>query len=249
MPPFFRTLILFLQKQTLWLARHWEFVANGLFALILAGAILAPLLMSLGYTDAAQWVYRQYAPHDHQLPQRSYFLFSPDGGVKSYSLEQILNWGGNPFNLRAFVGNAGIGFKMALNHRMVALFLGLLGGGLLWSSYLWQPRITPGLLALFTFPMFFDALSHMADERLGFVLLRGNLWAVWLTGGIMPPEYYNGTTIGSLDWWLRTVTGLLFGLGTVWYLYPYLGQRFNAVRRELEPRLRKAKNQQSLVQS
>ncbi len=244
-PTFTKTIILFLQKRILWLAQHWELAVNGVFALILAGAVAAPLLMSLGATDAGEWLYRQYAPHDHQLPQRSYFLFSPDGGVKSYSLAQVLDWGGIPSNLRAFVGNPDIGWKMALNHRMTAIFIGLLAGGLVWSMYLWQPRITPALLVFFVFPMLLDALSHMADERLGFNFRTGNPWSVWLTQGIMPPEYYSGTTIGTINWWLRTVTGLWFGLGTSWYLFPYFERRFRAIRYELEPRLRKIENGQS----
>ena len=239
-----RPFILFLQKRILWLARHWEMAVNGVFALVLAGAIAAPLMMSLGWTDAARWLYRQYAPHDHQLPQRSYFLFSPEGGVKSYSLDDVLAQGANRYNLRAFWGNTQMGWKMAMNHRMVAIFIGLLAGGLLWSSYVWQPRISPALLVVFVFPMFFDALSHMADERLGTMWRTGNLWSVWLTHGIMPPEYYSGTTIGTINWWMRTVTGFWFGLGTALYLFPYFDRRFTAIRRELEPKLRKIKNMQ-----
>jgi len=235
---------LFLNRAVLWLARHWELVANGLFALVLGGAILAPALMSAGLTDAGQAVYRLYAPHDHQLPQRSYFLFSPQGGVRSYSLTQVLAWGGDPRNLRAFVGNPGIGFKTALNHRMLAIFIGLLAGGLLWSSTYLQPRITPFRLALFSFPMFLDALSHMFSEHGPFPFRQGNVWAVWLTGGAFPAEFYTGTTIGTLNWGLRTLTGLLFGLGTVWYLFAYLDRRFAAIRRVLEPRLRKARGGQ-----
>ena len=237
--------ILFLQKQILKFARHWELAVNGVFALVLAGAILAPGLMALGWDDAAGWVYRQYAPHDHQLPQRSYFLFSPDGGIKSYELDEILALGANRFNLRAFVGNADIGFKMAMNHRMTAIFIGLLAGGLLWSSYAWQPRVTRFLLILFVLPMFVDALTHMADERLGTVFRTGNPWSVWLTNGIMPETYYTGTAIGTINWWLRTVTGMLFGMGTSLYLFPFFELRFNAIRKELEPKLRKIENGQS----
>jgi len=240
-----QTSILFLQKQILRLARHWELAVNGVFALVFAGAILAPGLMALGYDDAATWVYRQYEPHDHQMPQRSYFLFSPAGGIKSYELDEILAFGANRFNLRAFIGTADIGFKMAMNHRMTAIFIGLLAGGLLWSSYAWQPRMTRFLLILFVLPMFVDALTHMADERFGTVWRAGNLWSVWLTNNIMSPEYYTGTAIGTINWWLRTVTGLLFGLGTSLYLFPFFEYKFTAIRAELEPKLRKIEKGQS----
>jgi uncharacterized membrane protein len=234
-----RDVVIFLNKLILFLARRWELLANGLFALVLGLAILAPALMAAGLTEAGQAIYRFFAPHDHQLPQRSYFLFSQVGGIQTYSLEQILTWGALSFYPRAFVGNPEIGFKMAINHRMTAIFVGLLGGGLLWSSTYVQPKVRWFGLTLLTFPMMLDALSHMATERMGFPFREGNLWAVWLTGGAFPTNFYTGTTMGSLDWLLRTVTGLLFGLGTVWYLYPYLHRNFANIRKELEPKLRK----------
>lgn len=235
-----RTFVIFLNKLILRLAKHWEPAANTLFGAMLVAAVLAPGLSAAGFEDAGGRFYRLLAPHDHQLPQRSYFLFSPTGGVvESYSLEQILDWKADPDNLRAFTGNREIGFKMALNHRMTAIFIGLFLGGLLWSSTFFQPKMNRLRLALVAFPMMLDALSHLVTERTGLPIRLGNAWAVWLTAGSLPPEFYAGTTIGSLDWALRTITGLLFGLGTVWYLFPYFERQFTDIRQQVEPKLRR----------
>ncbi|OQY37131.1 MAG: hypothetical protein B6243_01310 [Anaerolineaceae bacterium 4572_5.2] len=146
-----RTLVIFLNKLILGLARHWKAITISIFALVLGTAILAPALMSAGYPDAAQRIYHFYTPHDHQLPQRSYFLFSRNKGVQTYSLTQILAWNVRPNELRSFVGNAEIGYKTALNHRMLAIFTGLLIGALVWTVDLLRPRV--------------DRLLHQIAER------------------------------------------------------------------------------------
>lgn len=231
-----RTVIIAIQRAILGLARYWFIAANLVSLTILALAFLAPALMAEGYTGAGQAIYRSLAPHDHQLPQRSYFLFGQMGGLQTYSLEQVLAWGADPNNLRAFVGNAEIGFKMALNERMVAIFAALVFGGLVWGLTGGRPRLSPWLFLLLTTPLLLDGFSHMASENSGLGFRQANNWAVQLTGGAFPAAFYTGSTLGSLNWLLRTVTGVLFGLGFVWFLFAYLADNFAAVRRRLEPR-------------
>src|SRR5688572_27666902 len=93
---FTRTTLIFLQKVILFLARYWFLLANLVTLTILAAALLAPTFMSLGWPEAGQALYRFLAPHNHQLPQGSYFLFGPQA---SYSLEEILAFGADPQNL------------------------------------------------------------------------------------------------------------------------------------------------------
>ena len=87
--------------------------------------------------------------------------------------------------------------------------------------------------------MALDGGSHMLSEitRLGF--RESNAWAVWLTGGLFPSSFYVGTTVGSLNWLLRTLTGTLFGLATIWFVYPYLADGFDGIRQDLELKLRR----------
>jgi hypothetical protein len=231
-----RSLVITLQKAILFLARYWFLIANLLALTILALGFLAPMFMSMGWPEAGQAVYRFLAPHNHQLPHRSYFLFGQYGPIVTYSLEELLGFGADPQNLQAFIGNPKIGFKTALNHRMIAIFVAILLGGLGWGLAGERPRLGLVGLLLFSLPLLIDGFSHMISERNGLAFRATNEWAVWLTGGLFSTQFYQGTTIGTLDWWLRTLTGLLFGLGLIWFLYSYLSGRFMTIRTRLGAR-------------
>ena len=234
-----RSLVVFLQLGVWWLSRFWLPLALLLAIGMLTLAMLAPALEAEGYTDAAQTVYRWLAPHDHQLPHRSYYLFGQQGWIRSYSLEQILSWGADADNLRAFTGNEEIGFKMGLNHRMTAIFVGIVVGGLIWTFAGGRPRVGGTAFLLMTLPLLVDGFSHMASDLNGNGYRQVNLWAVWLTGNFFSPTFYQESTIGTLNWWLRSVTGLIFGLGLVWFLFTYMSYRFTLIQLKLEPKLRK----------
>ena len=234
-----RRLIIAIQKFILWLSNHWLGMANLLAGVILGLGFLAPALMSLGLDQEAQTVYRFLASQNHQLPQRSYYLFGEVSGLQSYSLEQVLAAGADPQRLEAFIGSAELGFKMALNHRMVAIFIAIFFGGLVWGFRGRQPQIDAVLFLLFLLPLLIDGFSHAISEQTGAGFRETNAWARLLTGNLFPSSFYRGTTLGTLNWFLRTLTGLIFGLGLVWFLYGYLARRFAAVRRQLEPKLKK----------
>jgi uncharacterized membrane protein len=196
--------------------------------------------MAAGQPDTGRAIYGFLAPHNHQLPQRSYFLFGRAGGVQTYPIEQLVAQGANPNNMEAFLGNPEIGYKMALNHRMTAIFVAILVGGIAWGLARGRPRLSLIWFLVMTFPLLLDGFSHMLSENSGQGFRASNDWAVTLTGGLLPATFYTGATIGSLNWLLRTLTGLIFGLGLAWFLYTYLSNRFMAIRRRLEPKLRKA---------
>jgi uncharacterized membrane protein len=202
------------------LGKHWLLIVNSGYGLFIGLTAVAPLLLMLGLQGPAWFLYRAYALNCHQLPQRSYFLFGPHG-VDTYSLDQVLAWGANPNNLRSFVGNADIGFKMAMAQRTTAIFTTIFLAGLAYA--LFRRRVQglpwrwyPVLMA----PMFLDGTSHMISELTGLGFRQTNAWAAWLTGGALGSAFYIGTTIGTLNWLLRTVTGTLAGLASVWLLYP-----------------------------
>lgn len=235
-----RQVVIFIQKSILYLARYWFLIACVLAWLVLALGILAPVFMAADMPDAARWSYDALAPHNHQLPQRSYFLFGETGGIQTFSKEALIAQGANPDNLEAFVGNPEIGYKMALNHRMTAIFVALLFGGLGWGLAGGRPRISFMWLVVMALPLLVDGISHMISENSGAGFRETNDWAIAITGGLFPPSFYEGTTMGTLNWWLRTLTGILFGLGLAWFLFTYLSSMFAPVRAQLEPRLRQA---------
>jgi uncharacterized membrane protein len=121
-----------IDKLILTFSRHWLLVVNVMAGLFTGLTVAAPLLMALGLEGPAWVLYRFYALNCHQLPQRSYFLFGPDG-VDTYSLEQILAWGADPGYLRGFVGNPEVGFKIAMAHRNTAIYAAVFLTGLAYA--------------------------------------------------------------------------------------------------------------------
>ena len=127
-----------------------------------------------------------------------------------------------------------------ISPRLTAIHTAMFVGGLLWALIGRRlPRLSVLAFGLLILPMALDGGSHMLSEitRLGF--RESNAWAVWLTGGLFPSSFYVGTTVGSLNWLLRTFTGTLFGLATIWFVYPYLADGFDGIRQDLELKLRR----------
>ena len=69
------------------LARHWLALFNTIVAVFVLLPFLAPLLMHLGLERPAAVIYLVYQPTCHQLPERSFFLFGPQGAYSVAELE------------------------------------------------------------------------------------------------------------------------------------------------------------------
>ena len=215
-----------------WIDRHWLLIFNLAMGLLITGSILAPALMSLGLEPVARPLYALYGLTCHQLPERSYFLFGPDG-VNSYSGEQVVAWGADPERLRQFVGGGELGFKMSVAQRNSAIYATLFLAGLAYGLLRKRVRGLNGRAALLMLlPIVLDGGSHMVSEltRLGF--RESNGWLAALTGYLLPSTFYAGTTIGSFNWLMRTVTGAIAALVIVWLAYPYLERGFT--QREIQ---------------
>jgi uncharacterized membrane protein len=220
-------------------SRHWLFFVNLFNGLFIGGAVLAPLLMVVGLTGPAQILYRFFGLNCHQLPQRSYYLFGANGPIQTYSLEKVLGWGADPANLRAFMGSAEIGYKMAIAHRLTAIHGGLFFGLLFGLVRRWLKPLPWKVSLLLIAPMVVDGLTHMLTDFVPGITWRAtNAWAVVLTNGALGSDFYQGTTIGTLNWLLRTVTGSLFAIACVWLAYPHLERGFREAGRRLEIKVR-----------
>ena len=86
-------------------------------------------------------------------------------------------------------------------------------------------------------PLSVDGLTHLVSDASGLGFRDTNAWLATLTGHVLSPTFYTGDALGSLNWWLRLLTGLLAGFATVWLLYPHLDAAFADLRRSLETRL------------
>ena len=222
------------------IARRWILIFGLVYGIFIVLPFLAPLFMHLGWNDPARVIYLIYSFLCHQLPQRSFFLFGPK---LTYSLPEIQSaWQNSldPFVLRQFIGNPQMGWKVAWSDRMVAMFASLWLFGLLWWPL--RNRLKPlpwwGLI-LFLLPMAIDGTSHFISDLAGIGqgFRDSNVWLAALTGNAFPAGFYAGDAWGSFNSWMRLLTGLLFGLGIVWFALPYLGSAFGQSTEVFDTRL------------
>ena len=202
-----------------WIARHWLAVFNAIVFLFVAVPFLAPALMHLGSAGgcapcraAGRLIYIIYSPTCHQLPERSYFLFGPQ---RTYTVDELEASGAMRAGLNIlqrqmlrFTGAPDIGYKVALCERDLATFGSLLLGGLIFG-------VARGIL-----------------HRRGREVPRLPIWAY--LAALAPMLIDGGTQLFGLresNWILRSITGALFGLATVWLAYPYIQEAMADVLR------------------
>ena len=205
--------------------RYWILPLGFLLGIYVGLPFVAPVFMHVGWIGLAKVIYFIYSWLCHQLPERSFFFF---GTKLTYSLADVQGaWQAttNPAILRQFIGNPAIGWKMAWSDRMVSMFTSLwLFGWLWWPIRRHLKRLPLWGLLLFLLPMAVDGFSHLVSDLAG--IGQGfrdtNLWLVVITRQVFPLSFYTGDAWGSFNSLMRLLTGILFGLGVVWYTYPYL---------------------------
>lgn len=223
-----------LQSGILGLTRHWLLLLNGAAGLFVLLPWLAPVLMSAGWEPPARGIYRAYSLICHQLPQRSYFLF---GQAVSYGAQEVQALTGvdDPLALGSFVGNPSFGYKVALAHRLSAVYVAALGVSLHFSLVRSRLRPLPlrGYLVL-VLPMFLDGLTHLLTDVAVVDWRATNAWAGRWLPGWPGPAFYLTDALGSLNWLLRSLTGAVFGAASAWLVLPHAAQAFRQIREDLE---------------
>jgi uncharacterized membrane protein len=191
---------------------------------------LAPVFMRLGWTAPAQVIYDIYSTQCHQLAQRSYFLFGSKIMYAPSELE-IADATAGFSALRAFRGAPGIGWKVAWSDRMTAMYSGLFV--FLVAARLLGRRVRPlpvWAFLLLLLPMAIDGGTHFLSDLSGFGqgFRDTNLWLAGLTGGRLAAGFYGGDAWGSFNATMRLATGVLFGLGVVWFAVPRIAASVQA---------------------
>ncbi len=230
-------------RLVLGLSRNWVATFITFFGIFITLPWLAPVFMKVGATGLARAIYFIYSFECHQLPERAYYLF----GMKSmYSLAEIqAAWQptNNPLLLRQFIGNQQLGYKVAWCDRTTAMY------GAIWLLILvWRPlskRLRPLPLwafALLTFPIAIDGGTHFISDLMGLGVgfRETNVWLAALTANAFPLWFYATDVIGSFNWWMRLLTGFLFGLGLVWLAYPQAEIFFAEAAARIDMKLRMA---------
>ena len=207
----------------------------SIFGILAGGYVilpfLAPVFMAIGWSGVGKAIYFIYSFLCHQLPERSYFLF---GSKVTYSLSEIqAAWQNttNPLILRQFIGNPEMGWKVAWSDRMVSMFTSIWIFGLLWFPLRHRlPKLPLWGLALFLLPMALDGTTHFISDIAGIGLgfRDTNMWLAAMTRSAFSQAFYLGDAWASFNSLIRLLTGLLFGLGIVWFTFPYLDESFPA---------------------
>lgn len=250
--PAMRHVVVGMQRASTFFARHWLFFINGFFGLLVAGALLAPALMQVGLSGPARGLYAVYSFTCHQLPERSYFLFTPEGVITTYDEATVVQAGADNRSLltrRQFIGSPEVGWKTGFSDRMFSMYGGAFLGGLIYWLFSRRRPMTPipiPLMVLLALPMAIDGTSHLISEVTALGFRDTNAWAMPLFGS-QPAGFYTGSAWGSLNSTLRLVTGLLFGIGTMLFAYPLIGYGFNDLATEAEKTL--ARNEARLRSS
>lgn len=211
-----------------WISRHYLALLNLLVFLYVGLPFLAPTFMEAGLTAPARVIYSMYSPLCHQFGFRSFFLFGeqpyyplPEAHIANVkTFEQVtgiqnLSDPGSYTRLlaRQYIGNATVGYKVALCERDVAIYGSILLFGLIYAltgrklpALHWMLWVVFGLG-----PIGLDGFSQLFSQF---------NWP-WLASFL---PYRESPPI------LRVVTGALFGFATAWFAYPYIEESMRETR-------------------
>lgn len=209
---------------------HWLVLFAFWGGLYVTLPLLAPAFIRLGWEEPGRVIYFVYSWLCHQLPERSFFLF---GQKFTYSLAEIqAAWQStnNPLVLRQFIGNPELGWKVAWSDRMVSMYTSTWLLGLLWWPLRKKlPRLPWWGLILFLLPMALDGTTHFLSDLAGIGqgFRQSNTWFAILTQHVFPPAFYAGDAWGSFNSIMRLFTGIIFGIGIVWFGFPYMDAAFS----------------------
>jgi hypothetical protein len=62
-----------------------------------------------------------------------------------------------------------------------------------------------------------------------------------LTANRLPPTFYAGSALGSFNSWMRLITGVLFGIGAVWFSFPRVDLSFQEIAAAIRAKFERAR--------
>lgn len=252
-----RDLVVTVDRIVRGMAVRWLAILNVLVFIYVGLPFAAPVLMANGATGPANTIYSAYSFVCHQFAFRSWYAGGEQvaypreqansklGTFESYAVDDPAFDGVDVTTLdvflvtaaRAFRGNEVMGYKVGFCQRDVAMYTGILLSGLAFG--LMRKKLKPlkfwQYVLLAIVPMGLDGFSQMfsnppfSDPELygaGYGLIGGLSQAIFGLRESTP--------------FLRTLTGLMFGLGSVWLAYPYLEEAMRDTRQQVESQLAKA---------
>jgi len=190
---------------SLWLSRNFLWVFLGFLTLYVSLPWLAPVLMKIGWTRPARWIYAAYSVTCHQLAFRSWFLFGEQpaypraaagmSGLKTYG--QVTGYDEEDLWTARDVAIWGAFWLFTLVFTLLYRFKGRRLRALPW--YLW--------ILIGWVPIGLDGFSQLLSQ---------------MPGSFLP--YRESTPL------LRTLTGFIFGLTTAWFMVPMMQESMEETR-------------------
>lgn len=240
--PTTRSIIKGVDVAVLFFVKHWLALFLILYGAWVWAPFLAPIFMHNGWTDAGNALYFIYSFFCHQLPERSLFFYGPQ---TMYSLQDIGKvWSTeSQLVLRQFVGTPEMGWKMAWSDRMISTYGGVWVGGVLWALFGKRaPRLSLVVwLAVGILPLGLDGFTHFVNDIVAGSSGQGfrdtNDWLRALTGNAFPDSFYYGNMLGSFNSTARWITGLLFGVTTVFAIFPVLRDAMRDTQEDVQAQL------------
>ena len=206
-----------------WFADHWVLAFNTFFIVFAALPILAPILLANGYASIAGLIYRAYGFTCHQMPSHSDFI---------------------------------AGYQVAICQRCNAIHIMLAVGGIIYAIRFLRPfPLSFRWYLLFMIPIGIDGSTAFVSEVTRFI----PIYPLWIIGLIiivpasivlqrkksMPWQMYLFFAAGPIslllvqtvgpyesNWWMRTITGSIYALGTIWLIYPMLEDSYRPAGQE-----------------
>jgi uncharacterized membrane protein len=224
-----RSLVLSLDRQILWLSKHWLAALNTFMLLYVGLPFLAPILLANGYTAPAHFIYTLYRAFCHQLPSHSYFIMGQQMAFcqRDTAIYGSLLLGGLFFGLVRHQ-------LRPLPLRWYVFFLVpiALDGGMQMAS-LWLEMGVP-ISLLWAIGFIALGLTSASLHRSHYLSWHSYLFFAF---GPLALLYLQYTGFYVSNWVLRTLTGFLFSFGTIWFAYPYLEESFRDIHRQLTAKL------------
>jgi uncharacterized membrane protein len=249
-----RSFVIGVDRAVYWFSRHWLAVFNMLAFIYVGLPILAPVLMEAGAEGPARVIYTIYKPMCHQMAQRSFFLFgdqyayprevagtslrpieSYTSGIDEFNNAPPDNWPAFFSAARRFLGNAQMGYKMALCERDIGIYGFILVFGLLFGLLRYRIKVRSLPIILFILiglvPIAVDGFSQLFSY-----------WVVPASGAA--PTGFFATVANLLPLrestpFMRVFTGALFGFMLAWLAYPQVEKGMADTRDDLRRRLDK----------
>lgn len=172
--------------------------------------------MKAGFTGAAQLIYQPYKLVCHTFAFRSFFLFGQQvvypRGNGDGEFERATGIPDTPIGsleARDFQGNEQVGYKVALCQRDLAIYLALALNGIAFSFVRRRAKPLPWLwfILIGLVPIGLDGFSQ--------------LFAQWP---------FNILPFRESVWYLRVITGSLFGFSVAWLVFPLIEETVRGMR-------------------